>query len=70
MPGAYFMNLLAMFMRPPSPDDPPEDPPPLPPISDFMYILSAICAADATASCFEAPLGALPWECCWSKGHC
>lgn len=60
----YFMNLLAMLRRPPTPpEEPPEAPPPLPP---FMYILSAICAAELTTSCLEEPLGALPLAFCWS----
>jgi hypothetical protein len=60
----YFMNLLAMFRRPPTPpEEPPEVPPPLPP---FMYIWSAIFAAEATTSCLLEPLGALPLAFCWS----
>lgn len=60
----YFMNLLAMLRRPPTPpEEPPEAPPPLPPL---RYILRAIWAADATTSCLDEPLGALPLAFCWS----
>jgi hypothetical protein len=63
-PGFYFMNLLAMLRRLPTPpEEPPEAPPPLPPC---MYILSAICAAELTTSCLEEPLGAFPFALCWS----
>lgn len=60
----YFMNLLAMFIRPPIPPEDPPPPPLLPPISDFMYIFRAILAAEPTTSCFEEPLGALPLAFC------
>ncbi|KXT15935.1 hypothetical protein AC579_1455 [Pseudocercospora musae] len=59
----YFMNFEAKFIKPPSPPpEPPPEPPPLnpPPISDFMYILSAIWAAFATALCLLAPSCTLP----------
>jgi len=55
-----YKNLLAMPINPLAP-------PPDPPISDFMYICKAICAADCTALSLEAPLCTLPLLLCWSN---